>query len=49
MRAKAAGYRKAPGNEDTIDFISLTPTNHSSRSKEQEPMDRFRRYEEVAS
>jgi hypothetical protein len=38
------GYQKAPTN----DLISLTPVNSSSYTKkQQEPMDRFRRYEEV--
>lgn len=43
MRAKAAGYTKAPRN-DIDDYLPLTPTRIKS---ELEPMDRFKRYEEV--
>mmetsp|Transcript_11046 Transcript_11046/g.16837 ORF Transcript_11046/g.16837 Transcript_11046/m.16837 type:complete len:249 (+) Transcript_11046:68-814(+) len=44
MLAKAAGYRRAPTEEDTIDLVPLTPAGRSKQ--QQEPMDRFRRYEE---
>ena len=43
MRAKAAGYQKAPRN-DIDEYLPLTPTRKNS---ELQPMDRFRRYEEV--
>jgi hypothetical protein len=45
MRAKAAGYQKAP-RTDTEEYLTLTPTRNTQKA-EQDPMDRFRRYEEV--
>jgi hypothetical protein len=44
---KPSGYRKAK-TEDPADLITLAPVNSASYTKkQQEPMDRFRRYEEV--
>lgn len=45
MRALAGGYTKAP-KSDTEDYITLTPSRNINKL-EQDPMDRFRRYEEV--
>jgi hypothetical protein len=47
MRAIAGGYSKAPRN-DTEDYLTLTPTRNINKAGENtDPMDRFRRYEEV--
>ena len=47
MRAIAGGYSKAPKN-DTEDYLTLTPTRNIHQPGDRiDPMDRFRRYEEV--
>jgi hypothetical protein len=47
MRAIAGGYSKAPKN-DSEEYLSLTPTRNIHKpGGDLDPMDRFRRYEEV--